>query len=51
MFKTIDKLGNMRDEKGRLYLSRCPKCKRENWIMFVAAGQCAWCGWEESDEK
>lgn len=31
-------------DNGKLYLLRCPECKRENWSMAVATGRCAWCG-------
>jgi hypothetical protein len=34
------------DEEGRWYVERCPKCLLENYAMAVAAGVCAWCGWE-----
>ena len=34
---------------GRLFLVRCPYCKRENHGPAVASGQCAWCGWNETD--
>lgn len=47
---------NFRTEDGKLYLVRCMNCGepprgRENWAMAVAAGECAWCGWKENDEK
>ena len=38
---------NFRDDDGRPFVVRCPKCKRENWAMAVASGQCSWCGWHE----
>jgi len=45
---------NFRAEDGRLFLVRCFACKpkggKENYIMSVASGQCAWCGWVEKDE-
>lgn len=31
-------------EDGQVFLVRCPKCKRENYIPAVATGVCAWCG-------
>ncbi len=35
---------------GKFYLMRCFACVpfggRENWGMCVAAGKCAWCGWD-----
>lgn len=36
-----------RDKDGMLFLQRCPECRRENYAMAVATGQCAWCGWKE----
>ena len=36
-----------RDENGKLYLTYCPSCHRENWGPAVASGTCAWCGWSE----
>ena len=36
---------------GKLYLTRCPQCERENYAPSVASGQCAWCGWEEEKEE
>lgn len=38
---------NFRDDTGKLYLVRCPKCKAENYAPSVASGECAWCGWKE----
>ena len=50
---TIDRLEdcseNFRDDKGNPFVVRCPKCRRENWAMAVASGQCAWCGWQETN--
>lgn len=31
---------------GKIYLERCPKCQKENYIPAVATGQCAWCGYD-----
>ena len=28
---------------GQLYLYRCPKCGRENYILNVLHGICTWC--------
>lgn len=33
------------------YLVRCPVCKRENYAIAVAAGQCAWCGYDANADK
>jgi hypothetical protein len=34
------------EEKQTLYMTRCPKCERENYAVAVAAGICAWCNWD-----
>jgi len=31
-------------DKDQLFLVRCPKCKKENYMLAVASGRCAWCG-------
>lgn len=31
-------------------LIRCPKCGAENWAPMVAAGICAWCGYDNKEE-
>lgn len=45
---------NFRDENGELYLVRCfacdPEIGRENWMVVVATGTCAWCHWYEGCE-
>jgi hypothetical protein len=34
------------------HLNYCYICERENYALAVAAGQCAWCGWQiEKPEK
>lgn len=51
-----DRRPNFRDEHGNLYLVRCysgrngchPEYGRENYILGVAYGVCAWCGWRET---
>lgn len=46
---------NFRNKDGKLYLVRCYACEpdrgRENYLPAVASGQCAWCGWCESEES
>lgn len=32
--------------EGRLYMFRCPKCDRENYVMNVMNGICTWCGYD-----
>ena len=46
-----DMPGNFQGEDGKVYLVRCPSCKRENWAPAVADGVCAWCGWSAESEK
>ena len=50
--KTIqDRHPNFRNKEGKLFLVRCFKCEpsrgTENWAPAVAAGYCAWCGYED----
>ncbi len=42
---------NFRDDTGKPFVVRCPKCGRENYAMAVASGECAWCGWLEDSKK
>lgn len=42
---------NFRDKDGKLYVVYCPECKKENYAIAVASGQCAWCGWKENQWK
>jgi len=48
-------LPNFRDEQGRLFLVRCYACDsergRENYLMAVASGACAWCGWKDKENE
>ncbi len=37
--------------KGKVYLQRCPKCDRENWVPAVAHGQCSWCGYDANKDE
>ena len=39
------------DEHGKVYLEYCPKCKKENYVSFVAEGKCCWCGYEAKLKK
>lgn len=34
---------------GQIFLVRCPKCQRENYIPNVASGICTWCGLDGHD--
>lgn len=34
----------------RVYLQRCPVCKRENYVSYIPTGICAWCGWKAVPE-
>jgi ribosomal protein L37E len=45
-----DSLENFRDENGKLYLVRCPRCGMENYAPAVISGQCVWCGWKDGDD-
>lgn len=37
-------------EDGQWYLVRCHECGRENYMIAVATGQCAWCGWKQKEK-
>ena len=37
---------NFIDEKGQVYLVRCPECKKENYSANVASGICTWCSFD-----
>lgn len=37
-------------EDGKLYLVRCPKCGRENYLPAVASGKCACCGYKAQEK-
>lgn len=39
--------GNFED-KGQVFLVRCPRCRKENPTGAVATGKCAFCGWQEA---
>lgn len=47
--EALDVYENFEGSGGRLFLVRCPVCKRENWSVEVASGQCAWCGAKEDE--
>lgn len=36
--------------KGIKYLTRCPKCDKENWAIGVYSGVCSWCGFDCNKE-
>jgi hypothetical protein len=36
-------LGNF-ISNNKVFLVRCPKCKKENYSINVASGICTWCG-------
>ena len=36
-------------DDGNLYLVRCPKCGRENYMLAVASGRCCWCGYKATE--
>lgn len=47
-----DREPNFRDKEGNLFLVRCFVCRptgKENYMLSVASGQCAWCGWTEAE--
>lgn len=33
-------------ENKEVYMTVCPKCKRENDVTHVPHGVCAWCGFD-----
>lgn len=48
---------NSLDKKGNLYLYRCMACPgyhkngRENYMLCIATGTCAWCKWPLDNRK
>ena len=42
--------GNFKS-KGKVYLVRCPKCGRENWVGAVTYGVCCWCGYNANKDE
>lgn len=36
---------------GKVYLVRCPKCKKENCAMAVPSGICYWCGYDANKKE
>jgi len=37
-------------DDGRIFMTRCPKCHRENYAPAVSAGICAWCGYDANED-
>ncbi len=35
---------------GKLYLTKCPKCLKENYYMGVTVGICSWCGYDGNND-
>lgn len=35
----------------QLYLTRCPKCELENYILDISEGICAWCGYDGNKDE
>lgn len=42
---------NFKDNMGKTYLVRCPKCGKENYAPSVSSGVCAWCGYDANKEE
>lgn len=40
-----------KDDDGKVCMINCFKCGRENYIMAVSSGQCAWCGYDARSEE
>lgn len=34
----------------QLWMHRCPKCHRENYIFNVSSGICTWCGYNANKD-
>lgn len=37
-------------QDGELWMHRCPKCRRENYILNVTTGRCTWCGYNANED-
>lgn len=46
----VKKKGEVFEDDGQLFLVRCPKCGRENYLPAVATGQCVFCGYEATQK-
>lgn len=40
---TLTSTPNFCDERGTIFMGKCPKCKKENYSLNVASGICSWC--------
>ena len=40
-----------KDEGGKICMQRCFECGRENWVVAVSSGQCAFCGHDANEGK
>jgi len=38
-------------ENGRLALTSCPECHKENYAFNVLSGLCTWCGFDVNKEE
>lgn len=34
----------------KIYMTRCPKCSLENYVLSVTQGTCCWCGYEATTD-
>ena len=41
--------GYLSDADGRVCMVRCFECGRENYVMAVSSGYCAWCGYNANE--
>jgi hypothetical protein len=39
------------ERKGRICITRCPACERENYAMNVLSGYCTWCPFNANGEN
>jgi ribosomal protein L37E len=45
------KYGFIGKELGKVYLTRCPKCLKENYLLNVSTGYCVWCGYDGNKDE
>lgn len=40
-----------KEKDSTIALTKCPMCRKENYVMNVLSGQCSWCVFNVKDEE